>query len=150
MQSLKATVLLGALLSSGFALAQTTPNANPGTQLSAQNPPAAQAQGVEGTHGHHGMNPNKQAKHLAKELNLSQDQVAQIKPILLERKQQMESLRADQSLAPKDRRAKMHDIQLDSKSKIEAVLNDTQKQQFEQMQAARRAHRKGTAPQPKA
>ena len=89
------------------------------------------------------MNPNKQAKHLAKKLNLSKDQVAQIKPILADRQQQMQSLRADSSLAQQDRRAKAQAIQQDSKSKIEAVLNDSQKQQFEQMLANRRAHRHG-------
>ena len=92
------------------------------------------------------MNPDKQAKHLAKELNLTPDQVAQIKPVLESRKQQFESLRADSSLSPQDRRAKFQAIQQDSKSKIEAVLNDTQKQQFERMLANRRAHHKGGAP----
>lgn len=68
------------------------------------------------------------------------DQVAQIKPILEARQQQMQSLRSDSSLAPEDRRVKAHGIMEDSKNKIEAVLNDTQKQQFEQMLEERRAH----------
>jgi hypothetical protein len=38
-------------------------------------------------------------------------------------------------------------IMQDSNSKIEAVLNDTQKQQFEQMLAARRAHQHNRQPQ---
>ena len=44
-----------------------------------------------------------------------------------------------------DRRAKFHSIRQDSKNKIEALLNDQQKQQFEQMQQARHNHRQ--APQ---
>ena len=123
-----------------MAQAPATP-ANSDTQLSTQPTPAPEG------HGRHGMNPNKQAKHLAKELNLTPDQVSQIKPILVDRKQQIESLRADSSLAPQDRREKMRAIQQDSKSKIEAVLNDTQKQQFEQMLANRRAHHKGAPSQ---
>jgi len=79
----------------------------------------------------------------AKKLGLSQDQVAQIKPVLEDRTQKMQALRADASLSPQDRRAKAQDIMQDSKNKIEAVLNDTQKQQFEQMLAERRGHRRG-------
>lgn len=138
MRTLKASLVLTALLSTGMLVAQA-PATNSDTQLSTQSAP-------EG-HGRHAMNPDRQAKHLAKELNLTQDQVAQIKPILESRKQQIESLRSDSSLAPQDRHAKMQVIQQDSKSKIEAVLNDTQKQQFEQMLANRRAHHKG-APAP--
>lgn len=136
MYTTKATIVLGALLSSGLLLAQQAP-ANPDTQLSTQSAPQ---QGM----GHqHEMNPNKQAKHLAKALNLTKDQVEQIRPILADRDQQIQSLRGDASLAPQDRREKMRALQQDSKAKIEAVLNDSQKQQFEQMMANRRAHHKG-------
>lgn len=89
------------------------------------------------------MNPNRQAKRLAKQLNLSQDQVSQIEPILADRDQQMQALRGDSSLAPADRRTKAKGIMDDSNSKIEAVLNDQQKQQYEQMLASRREHRRG-------
>jgi protein CpxP len=148
MNNSKATILLGALLSSGMLMAQAPANANPSpnpdTQLSTQNAPQATQQ--QGMGRQHAMNPNKQAHHLAKALGLSKDQVQQIRPILADRDQQIQSLRADANLAPQDRRAKMHDIQQDSKSKIEAVLNDNQKQQFEQMLANRRAHHKGGEP----
>lgn len=139
MHKLKTTLVLTALLSTGMLMAQepATPSSND-TQI---NQTASQSEG----HGRHAMNPNRQAKHLAKELGLSQDQVAQIKPILADRDQQIQSLRGDNSLAPQDRREKMRGIMQDSKSKIEAVLNDSQKQQFEQMLASRRAHHKGGA-----
>ena len=141
MHTPKATLVFTALLAAGTLMAQGPATPNSDTQLSAQSAPQQEAQG-----NHHNMNPNKQAKHLAKELNLTSDQVAQIKPILADRNQQMESLRGDSSLAPQDRREKMRAIQQDSKSKIEAVLNDTQKQQFEQMLANRRSHHKEQAP----
>jgi Spy/CpxP family protein refolding chaperone len=138
MHKLKATLMLTALLSTGMLMAQepATPSSND-TQINQSAP-----QGGE-SHGRHAMNPNRQAKHLAKELGLSQDQVAQIKPILADRDQQIQTLRGDTSLAPQDRHEKMRSIMQDSKSKIEAVLNDSQKQQFEQMLANRRAHHKG-------
>jgi protein CpxP len=143
MLNTKVTIVLGAMLSSGLLMAQAPANPNPDTTLSTQSAPQAQP----GNGGRqHEMNPNKQAHHLAKALGLSKDQVQQIKPILADRDQQMMSLRGDANLAPQDRREKMRSIQQDSKAKIEAVLNDSQKQQFEQMLANRRAHRKGGEP----
>jgi hypothetical protein len=54
--------------------------------------------------------------------------------------QQMQGLRADNTLAEKDRHAKARAIVQASNGKMEALMNDTQKQQFEQMQAERRSH----------
>ncbi len=97
----------------------------------------------------HAPNAKRQARHLAKTLGLSHDQVAQIRPILTNRIQQMQSLRADATLSPQDRREKSRAIMQDSRTRIEAVLNDSQKQQFEQMLAQRRArHRHDESAQP--
>jgi len=79
------------------------------------------------------------AKHLGKKLGLSNEQVAQLKPILEDRQQQMQTLRSDTSLNDQDRQAKARGVMQDSKTRIEALLNDTQKQQFEQMLQERRA-----------
>ena len=99
-------------------------------------PPPQQGQGQMGGYGrHHRMNADSQLQHLTKQLNLSADQQAQIKPILENRDQQAAQIWQDQSLAPQDRHAKMKALQEDSKSKIEVVLNDSQKQQYEAMQA---------------
>lgn len=137
MKSLKATLLLGALLCAGTLMAQQDPSQTPAPATPA---PTAQQ---------HAPNPKRQAKHLAKELGLTPDQMSQIEPILADRSQQMQSLRADTSLTPRDRRAKARAIQQDSKGKIEAVLNDTQKQQYEQMLAQRHSrHGQASAPAP--
>ena len=124
----KVTLILGALLSAGLVLAQA-----PATNQ------APTAQGQPGNF-HRDFDPNQQAARLSKRLGLSDDQVAQIKPILADRFQQMQNLRADTSLSEQDRHAKVRALMQDSNSKIEAVLNDTQKQQFEKMQAERRSH----------
>lgn len=126
------SMILGAMLSTGVVLAQAPDQAQP----------SSAAQATQGERSHHTANPDRMAKHLGKKLNLSSDQVAQIKPVLENRAQQMQALRADTTLSAQDRRAKARDIMQDSKGKIEAVLNDTQKQQFEQMMQERRAHRK--------
>jgi periplasmic protein CpxP/Spy len=140
MNARKATMILGALLSASMVLAQA-PNA-------AQTPDANAQQAAPQQPGNHHRNfdPNRQAAHLGKRLGLSNDQVAQLTPILTDRRQQMQSLRADTSLTQQDRRAKARVIMQDSNSKIESLLNDTQKQQYEQMLANRRAHRNRQAP----
>jgi len=135
MNKTKATIVLGALLSAGILLAQ----APEGNQASIANTPQA-GQSLPGRH-HRTFDPAQQAAHLGKRLGLSSDQVAQITPILTDRRQQMQSLRADTSLTPQDRHTKARAIIQDSKSKLEALMNDTQKQQFEQMLAERRSHR---------
>ncbi len=132
MNTTKATIILGALLSAGILLAQA-PQDNQATTAN-----AAQAQQRHQGRRHRTVDPAEQAAHLGKKLGLSSDQVAQITPIFTDRQQQMKSLRADTSLTQQDRHAKARAIMQDSKGKIEALMNDTQKQQFEQMLAARR------------
>jgi Spy/CpxP family protein refolding chaperone len=125
----KATVALGVLLfaGTGFVFAQA-----PG----ASDPSAGQAQPGQ----HRTFDPGKQAAHLGEKLGLNSGQVAQIQPILADRFQKMQTLRADNSLSQDDRRAKARAIQQEANSKIEALLTDTQKQQFEQMLAERHNH----------
>ena len=135
MNTRKATIVLGALLSASTVFAQA-PDASQAPDANA--PQAAQSQPGN---FHRNFDPGQQAAHLGKRLSLSSDQVAQITPILTDRHQQMQTLRTDSSLNQQDRRAKARAIMQDSNSKIEALLNDTQKQQYEQMLAQRRSHR---------
>jgi periplasmic protein CpxP/Spy len=87
------------------------------------------------TGGHRGMmDPAQQLEGMTKRYNLSPDQQTQLKPILASQQQQMQALRADSSLSREDRMAKMQSIRADTKTKIEAVLNDDQKKQFEEDQ----------------
>jgi len=139
MNATKATILLGALLSAAIVFAQA-PTSNPD---SSQAPAANSAQTAPAQPGQHHRNfdPSQFAAHLGKRLSLSSDQVAQLTPILTARQQQMQTLRADASLTEQDRHTKAHAIMQDTNSKIEAVLTDPQKQQFEQMLAQRRQHR---------
>jgi Spy/CpxP family protein refolding chaperone len=79
---------------------------------------------------------------MAKQLGLTPDQQSKIEPILAGRAQQMQSVRSDSTLAGNDRKAKLQGIRQDSDSKIEAVLNDAQKQQYEQIKQNRKANRR--------
>ena len=141
--SRKATFILGALLSTGavFAQAQAAP---------ADQQPTAQAAPAAGNGMHRDADPTKEAKRLGKELGLNKTQMTQILPILQDRANQMQTLRADASVAPVDRRAKAKGIMDDSKNKIEAVLTDQQKQQYEEMMAARKAKHQQQGQQPPA
>lgn len=102
--------------------------------------PQSDAQpGMAGRH-HHPPSAERQLRHMTKALNLTADQQQQILPILQDRNQQMKALHDNTSLSPQDRRDQARSIMQNTHQKIEAVLNDTQKQQFEQMMQQRRDH----------
>jgi periplasmic protein CpxP/Spy len=130
------SVALGSLLAAGLS----------GNALLAQDqsaPPAVSAQSPA-----HVPNPRHQAKKLAKALSLTPEQVSKIEPILADRDQQVQTLRSDATLAPSDRKLKMHGIRQDSDSRIEALLTDAQKQQYEQIKQTRKANRHQQAAAP--
>lgn len=106
--------------------------------------PLAQDQPAQGSQnaGRHPMDPNRQLSRLTKKLNLSADQQNQILPILSARQQEMQSIWSDNSLSAQDRHAKMRAVREDSDSKIRALLNDTQKQTYDQMQQQARERAK--------
>jgi Spy/CpxP family protein refolding chaperone len=116
---LQSAVLAAGLLGGAYVFGQ-----EPGLPPETAAPPP--------TPGHRGMmDPAQQLEQMTKRYNLSADQQSQIKPILASQQQQMQALRGDSSLSREDRMAKMQSIRADSKTKIEAVLNDDQKKQFE-------------------
>lgn len=86
----------------------------------------------------HTPNPQRQAKGMAKKLGLTPDQESKLEPILADRDQQLQSARADTTLAPKEKHAKLLGINQDSDAKIESILTDAQKQQYEQMKQERK------------
>ncbi len=128
------SLAIGSVLMAGFS----------GGILLAQDqgaPPAVSSQ-APAQRPAHVANPQHRAKRMAKELGLTPDQVSKIEPILADRDQQVQSLRSDSTLAPKDMRQRVHGIRRDSDSKIEAILSDRQKQQYEQIKQSRKANRR--------
>jgi hypothetical protein len=153
MYSKKMAVVLGLAMSAAGVFAQGGSGSKGLVNSAGVSLVATQAQ--SGGHAaparkHHEVNPDKAADRLGKKLNLSADQVAQIKPILADRQQQMQALRADSSLSKEQKHAKAKAAFEDSKTKIEAVLNDQQKQQFEQMLQERKAKRQSKNEKPQA
>jgi len=126
--------LLGLFLCAGFATAQEPGQSQNDNAPAAQSaPPPAQRRPP---------NPARQARRLGRQLSLSAGQVSQIEPMLADRQQQWENLRTDPTLSPQQRRAQARSIMLDSNSKLEAIMTDNQKQQYEQMQQDRREARR--------
>ncbi len=137
MRSFLPSLAIGSVLMAGFS----------GGILLAQDqsaPPAVLSQAPAASPGHV-PNPRHQAKRMAKELGLTPDQVSKIEPILADRDQQVLSVRSDSTLAPKDMKKRVHGIRRDSDSKIEAILNDSQKQQYEQIKQSRKANKQQQA-----
>jgi periplasmic protein CpxP/Spy len=99
---------------------------------------AQSAPSYNGHRGHAQMSPDRQLQRLSEALSLTDDQKNQIRPILEDRHQKVQSIRSDDTLSRQDRRSKMRSVFEESSSKIRAVLNDDQKQKFEQMQQRRR------------
>jgi hypothetical protein len=94
------------------------------------------------------MSPDEELQRLDKALKLTDDQKGQIKPILEDRQQKMESLRSDTSLSAEDRRSKMRSIFEESNGKIRNTLNDDQKKSFDEMQQRGRGSRPGGGSNP--
>ena len=101
---------------------------------SAPPPPQGQA-GQE--HGGRGMRGN-QVEFLTKKLNLTPDQVTQVKAIDADTMTQMKALRADTTVADSDKRTKMMDIHKASQGKIRALLTPDQQTKFDAMQTEMR------------
>jgi Spy/CpxP family protein refolding chaperone len=121
-----AVLALGLMLAgSAFAQSQTTPTPGaPGPML----------------HPMHAPDPQQQLQHLTKQLQLTADQQAKIGPILQQRAQQMQALRADNSLKPADRKTKAMSLMQDTTQQIEAVLTPAQRDQWKAMRERAMEH----------
>jgi Spy/CpxP family protein refolding chaperone len=140
------TLVLTGLLATGVMLAQ-----EPGSARDQGAAPQADAGGMGGHHGRGGnrMDPEKRLAKMTKRYNLTADQQSQIKPILADEQTQMQAMHADTATSRDDKRSKMMSMHQADQQKIEAVLNDEQKQKFEadqqKMQQRRSEHMHGGA-----
>lgn len=77
------------------------------------------------------MSPDDRLNQLTKNFNLTADQQAKIKPILVDSQKKMEDLRNDTTGDRQDRRAKMMKIMQDTNTQVRAQLDDKQKAKFD-------------------
>jgi hypothetical protein len=136
MHGFKAVLVLGTALAVGTVSAYAQ-------DQSPQPQPQSQGGGQHHKGGGGRANVDKMMARMTEKLNLSTDQQAQLKPILVDRQKQIQALRADTSLTPDDRRAKGKQVMQATNGQIEGILNDQQKQQWQQMKDERGEHHKG-------
>lgn len=130
LMSAGAAVLGVALCVPAALLAQTTdqPQDSPAATAPQSGAPDAMHSGEM----HHQHSPQKRLQHMTRTLNLTPEQQQQILPILQDVHSQMEALHNNTSLTPQQRHEQMHSLMQSTRPKIEALLTDTQKQQWHQ------------------
>jgi protein CpxP len=77
------------------------------------------------------MTPDDRLQRMTKDFDLTSDQQAKIKPILVDEQKKMEDLRNDASGDRQAMRSKMMQIQKDTETQIRAQLDDKQKDKFD-------------------
>ena len=97
----------------------------------------AQGQEQPGGQWGHGqgqpMTVDQRLQNMTNQLNLSEAQQQQIKPILENESKQMQTLRDDSSLSQQDRRSKMMQIRQETAGQIKPILNADQQKQYDEM-----------------
>lgn len=128
----------------GSALAQSEP-----TGPAPQGP--MQGQGKMGKRKMAPPTPKERLKRMAARLGLSEEQKAQILPILEEKAAKLKALREDKSLSREQCRLEMQKIRKDMHDRITPILTPEQQKKQEEMlerAKAKRERRKGMGPGP--
>jgi len=120
--SLIAAVAIGALASSTtVTLAQST-NSAPGA-----------------AHGQKGAQLKERLERIAAELQLTDQQKEQARPIIREFLEQGRSLRQDTSLTAQERREKMKDLRQEAAAKLKPILTPEQLEKWQNLRNAARS-----------
>jgi Spy/CpxP family protein refolding chaperone len=98
------------------------------------------AQAAPGAHGNHG---GGKLKKLSKELELTDSQKAQLRPILMGARQQAQAIKADTALTAEARKAKMHELGRSTRDQMQAILTPEQR---EKLKAIRQEHHEQNHP----
>src|SRR3954470_9685647 len=125
-------ILSGAMAMPMVALAQT---ANSGT-ASGESANASTAQQNE--RGER----RERGEKLAKELNLTPEQQAELKSIRENAKQQTQAIKNDTSLTPDQKKAKFQDLRKSTHEQMMAKLTPDQQAKFKEMRKEHRGHRR--------
>ncbi len=109
-----------------------------GLQARAQNPADQAASQTGQAAGDAETKAKVQAKlqQLATELNLTDDQKTQIKPILQGEVKELQGIKADASMSPEQKKSKATEIRSTSKSQIGAILTPEQQKKLAAMKEA--------------
>jgi Spy/CpxP family protein refolding chaperone len=94
-----------------------------------------------GQHMRGRMTPEDQLARMNKQLQLTDEQQARIKPILEEQHKQMMDLRQDTSMSREDRIAKFREVRQQSLEKVKPILTPEQQKKWQEIQEQRRTRR---------
>ena len=89
-----------------------------------------------------GMDPETQAQvqqhlqQLSSELNLTDDQKQQLKPILQNEYQQLKSVSSDTTMSDDQKKAKAKELHQSAKSQIDGILTPDQRKKLDAMKAS--------------
>ena len=83
--------------------------------------------------------PEQQLDRMTRQLHLTKDQRARIKPILIDQHKQMMALRQDTSLSREERFAHFRELRRHTFEEIHPILDAKQQKKLEKMQERRRA-----------
>lgn len=91
----------------------------------------------------------KRMGFMARELNLTDAQKAQLKPMFQQQQEKMQALKADTSLTPEQKRDKAQQIRADGRKQFLSVLTPEQQQKLRDMRAQHEQRKSGeTTAQP--
>lgn len=85
------------------------------------------AQAAPGAHNNHG---GGKLKKLGRELELTDAQKAQLRPILMAAHQQSQAIKADTTLTPEARKTKMHELGRSTREQMQAILTPEQREKL--------------------
>ncbi len=117
-------------------------------------PPSGQAGPPPGHDGPRRGGPDRRAEMLQRELDLTPDQLMQVKALMETEHTSMETVHSNSSLTPEQMHVQMMAIHEGSEAKLRALLTPEQVGKLDAMQARMREHRQNgaaappTAPQP--
>jgi periplasmic protein CpxP/Spy len=106
------------LVAAGLSAQDSSSSAQPST------PTAPQRRHVQGDRAEHRL------MRLTKRLSLTDDQKEKLRPILQDEEKQMKAVDEDTSLTPQQKHRKMRDIHRASRSQMDSILTEEQKQKL--------------------
>ncbi|HZQ18505.1 MAG TPA: hypothetical protein VFA90_07265 [Terriglobales bacterium] len=109
---------------------------SPATNQSAQ-PQSAPAQAAPANPPSTQPNASSNGQSEDNPLNLTDDQKAKLRPIIMEENQQMEALRNDTTMSQEQKIQKANQIRADASPKIKAILTSEQLQKLAELQQER-------------
>ncbi|MEO6924030.1 MAG: hypothetical protein ABI142_09410 [Bryocella sp.] len=116
-----------------------------GAALAQQAAPTPDSQAPAAARHHRAPDAAKETARMAKTLNLTSDQSAQIEPLLSDRDAKIAAITNNSALSAEDRTEQIKAVRKETNSKVRAVLTP---EQLQQMKDARKNHEHGAADAP--